>query len=84
MRRFVTGLITVIGVTLLFRFLERHGVKSHGSFLGIPFDFRLPTVQRVRESFWNPSNPRVLTPQLFGWGYSINVPALLQRLPFFR
>jgi len=40
---------------------------------------KLPTLKGLQESFWNPSDPRILTPHFFGWGYSINIPALLRR-----
>ncbi|MBI2887996.1 MAG: hypothetical protein HYY02_12400 [Chloroflexi bacterium] len=60
--------------------LEQRGVKSHGTFLGIPYDFRLPTPHRLQEAFWNPADRRLFTPHVFGWGYSINVPTLLRWL----
>ena len=46
--------------------------KSNGRYYGIPFDFRIPTVDRALERLWNPEDPRVLTPPLFGAGWSIN------------
>lgn len=47
--------------------------KSYGSFCGIPFDFRVPTIGRIRERMWNPDDPRVITPTAFGAGWSINL-----------
>ena len=46
--------------------------KSHGHYYGVPFDFRIPTVGRALERLWNPDDPRVLTPPVFGAGWSIN------------
>ena len=46
--------------------------KSHGRYYGVPFDFRIPTVDRALERIWNPDDPRVLTPPVFGAGWSIN------------
>ena len=46
--------------------------KSHGRYYCIPFDFRIPTVDRALERLWNPDDPRVLTPPVFGAGWSIN------------
>ena len=43
-----------------------------GQFLGIPYDWRRPTVARLRERVWNPDDPRVFTPKTFGWGWDIN------------
>ena len=52
-----------------------------GTFLGIPYDWRRPTKQRFKDRFWNPDEPRLLTPRAFGWGYDVNVHRLLHRAP---
>ncbi|MEA2508608.1 MAG: hypothetical protein QOG21_690 [Actinomycetota bacterium] len=39
----------------------------------IPYDFRLPTPSRIRERYWNPDDDRILVPQLFGVGWTINL-----------
>jgi len=44
-----------------------------GLFLGIPYDWRAPTWARVRARWWNPDDPRVLTPKVFGWGFDLNL-----------
>ena len=55
--------------------------KWRGKVLGfIPYDFRPPTLRKVEETFWNPSESRVLTPTLFGIGWAINFYALLENL----
>lgn len=54
--------------------------EPQGSFLGLPYDFRKPTVTRVKERFWNPDDSRVLTPMVFGWGYAINLYEVGRRL----
>jgi len=51
-----------------------------GRFLGVPYDFRLPTAEKLRERLWNPGDERILTPHVFGWGYSVNFYALGRRL----
>jgi len=51
-----------------------------GAWLGIPYDWRWPTPAVFRERFWNPDDPRVLTPHVFAWGWSINLPSLFRRL----
>jgi Family of unknown function (DUF5808) len=50
-----------------------------GRFLGMPYDWRRPTVQRLKQRMWNPDDPRLLTPRAFGWGYDLNVYRLLHR-----
>lgn len=44
----------------------------HGKLYGIPYDFRRPTIERLRETFWNKNTARVLVPHAFGMGWSIN------------
>ncbi len=46
--------------------------KSHGEFYGIPFDYRAPSLEKLKERVWNPDDPRVVTPPVFGAGWSIN------------
>ena len=46
----------------------------------IPYDFRLPTVERLKESYWNPHDSRIFTSEAFGIGWAINFHALLEKL----
>jgi hypothetical protein len=55
-----------------------HG--RHGRFLGLPYDWRRPTLARIRSRMWNPAEPKLLVPKAFGWGYDLNVAALVRRL----
>ena len=52
-----------------------------GKFLGIPYDWRLPTRARIEARWWNPAEPRLFTPRVTGWGYAINFARLLGRKP---
>ena len=54
--------------------------QSSGRFVGVPYDFRFPTLRRMRERWWNPQDPRLFTPHVFGVGWSLNVHQLLVRL----
>jgi hypothetical protein len=45
----------------------------HGQVLFVPYDFRPLTPARIRERWWNPEDPRVLTPHVFGVGWSLNL-----------
>jgi hypothetical protein len=56
---------------------ERHW---HGKLGFIPYDFRLPTVERLKESYWNPDDSRIFTPEVLGIGWAINLYALLEKL----
>lgn len=39
----------------------------------VPYDFRLPTFQRFRERVWNPESEKVVSPHVFGVGWTVNV-----------
>ena len=46
----------------------------HGRVGGIvPYEFRPPTVDRVKETYWEPDDDRVLTPTAFGVGWGVNL-----------
>ena len=69
------GKIIKVAITAVFVATAVYAVrekKSRGVFYGIPFDFRVPTPERIRERLWNPDDPRVFTPMVFGAGWSIN------------
>lgn len=51
-----------------------------GTWLGIPYDWRRPTRQRVRRRWWNRDDHRIFTPKLMGWGYGINLAEVARRL----
>lgn len=55
-----------------------------GSVAGfVPYDFRVPTLERVKERLWNPQDRRVLVPMVFGVGWSINFASLYDWLHTF-
>jgi len=77
--------VTVVAITLAAVFQELEKPKEerewHGKVVGIfPYDFRIPTIKRLKESFWNPYQSRVFTPSVFGIGWAINIYALLENL----
>jgi hypothetical protein len=43
-----------------------------GSVFNIPYDFRPPTLERVRDEFWNKNTSRIFVPHAFGMGWGIN------------
>lgn len=52
-----------------------------GTILGIPYDWRRPTVARARSRLWNPEEPRLFVPRVFGIGWDMNFARLLGRHP---
>lgn len=52
----------------------------HGKLIGfVPYDFRLPTLSRLRDAYWNPTSDRIFTDRPLGVGWAVNVPAVLRR-----
>jgi len=43
----------------------------------VPYDFRMPTMERARSRWWNPDEPRLFVPQVFGVGWTINLARLV-------
>jgi hypothetical protein len=56
--------------------MDENGERT-GKFLGVPYDWRTPSAQRVRSRWWNADEPRVFIPKSYGWGYGINLYRLI-------
>ena len=56
---------------------ERHW---HGKLGIIPYDFRLPTLERFKESYWNPDSESIFTKEAWGIGWAVNFHALLEKM----
>ena len=54
-------------------------MELSGEVGGIPYDLRRPTLARIRERMWNPGDPRVIVPRVFGAGWTFNLAALRER-----
>lgn len=52
-----------------------------GKVLGVvPYDFRVPTWDRLRASYWNPESEEIFTERVFGVGWGVNIPVALRKL----
>jgi hypothetical protein len=38
----------------------------------VPYDFRPPTWDRLRDAYWNPEDDRLFTDRVFGVGWAVN------------
>jgi hypothetical protein len=57
--------------------------RWHGKVLGfIPYDFRFPTLEKFKETYWNPYERHVFTLPVFGVGWTVNFYALFENLGF--
>ena len=52
----------------------------HGRIVGVPYDFRQPTLDRIRDRLWNANDERILTPHVWGVGWTINLYQVRRRL----
>lgn len=39
----------------------------------VPYDFRVPTMARFRERVWDPEGEHLISPRVFGLGWTVNV-----------
>jgi hypothetical protein len=46
----------------------------------VPYDFRMPTIERARLRWWNPDEHRLFVPQVFGVGWTLNFAQLARLL----
>jgi hypothetical protein len=76
LRRAVVGAVIALLVAAVFEQLRRPPEQRtwRGRLFGfVPYSFRMPTMTEVRDTFWNPANPNVLTGRLFGLGWTFNL-----------
>lgn len=53
----------------------------HGKVAGaIPYDFRVPTFERLREAYWDPSSERIFSDKVVGVGWAVNIPTAARKL----
>ena len=56
----------------------------HGSVACVPYDFRRPSVKRLKDTYWNPYETHLLTPTVWGIGWGVNFHRLLEGLGIIR
>ena len=44
----------------------------------VPYDFRVPTLARVKERMWDPDGAHVINPRVFGVGWTVNAGRVVQ------
>jgi hypothetical protein len=58
--------------------------RWHGNVGIVPYDFRLPTLERLKEAYWNKENPNLFNNRAFGVGWAVNFHALLEKIRILR
>jgi len=56
---------------------ERHW---HGKLGIIPYDFRVPTLERLKEAYWNTESNQVISDTVMGIGWAVNFYAILEKM----
>ncbi len=85
--RMLQATVVALALAAAFQELEKPEEERewHGKIAGfIPYDFRMPTIERLKEAYWNPYERRVLTPEVFGIGWAINFYRLLENVGLIR
>lgn len=70
--------LAVIGVIAIVQELRKSSEERtwHGKVAGfVPYDFRKPTMDRFRQTYWNPDGP-MLSSKAFGVGWALNAGAV--------
>jgi len=53
----------------------------HGKVAGaVPYDFRVPTLEKFREAYWAPETDRVFSDRVVGVGWAVNIPVAARKL----
>jgi hypothetical protein len=53
----------------------------HGKVAGVvPYDFRVPTIERIREAYWAPDRDVLFTEKVVGIGWAVNLPVAMRKL----
>ena len=80
--RWIGLLAAILGIAAVVQELRKPAGQRdwHGEVAGfVPYDFRLPTLDRYRQAWWNPRDHRLLTSTAFGIGWSVNMARLFGR-----
>jgi hypothetical protein len=64
----------LIGAAVATELRKPEGEREWHGYVGgvVPYEFRPPTLERIKLALWNPADPRVFVPTVFGVGWTIN------------
>jgi hypothetical protein len=72
LRLMVVGLVVAAVATELAKPEEER--TWHGRVLGVvPYDFRMPTWEKIQSAYWNPDSDRLFSDRVFGVGWALNL-----------
>lgn len=77
--RLIATLLAIAAVVKELR-LPKDQRTWHGTLIGfVPYDFRKPTIEKVKATFWNPDAP-IIVGRVFGVGWTLNVGAIVAKV----
>jgi hypothetical protein len=74
--------LLILGVIAVIQELRKPAEDRtwHGTVAGfVPYDLRKPTMDRVRETYWNPDGA-IVSSMVWGVGWALNAGAIKKRL----
>ncbi|MBI2869708.1 MAG: hypothetical protein HYX96_07780 [Chloroflexi bacterium] len=74
--------VTLVTAALMQELSKPRDARTWSGKIGnvVPYDLRPPTPERVKKCFWDPDSPRLFKPEPFGFGWGINLHAVIDRL----
>ena len=78
MKIFNLGTVVTVFTVAAAVYAMRTG-RPTGRLLSVPYDFRMPSIDRVRDRLWNEDDDRIFTPTVFGAGWSLNLFQLVRK-----
>ncbi len=80
--RFIEAAAITVTLAIVCQELEKPKEERHwhGKLGFIPYDFRLPTLQRFKDAYWNEASTAIFTPEPWGIGWAVNFYALLEKM----
>ncbi|MDQ3620436.1 MAG: DUF5808 domain-containing protein [Actinomycetota bacterium] len=77
---FKLAVMALTGAALWQELQKPEGERTwNGEVAGVvPYDFRVPTFERMKAAWWNPEDERIVTPGVFGVGWTLNFGRLLR------
>lgn len=77
--KLIAAVLTIAAVIRELR-LPKEDRTWHGAVAGfVPYDFRRPTLDKLKQTFWDPSGPIVVS-RAFGVGWTVNIGAVVDRV----
>jgi hypothetical protein len=71
--------IAVVGAAVVNELRKPPAERTwQGRMAGLPYDLRPPTLHRLRATLWDPDNPALVVPHVFGVGWTVNFARLAQ------